>query len=140
MAPRLPIIVGERGQMPARAYETSAGIDIFTSRDTEILPGQKALIPTDIAVAIPYHHVGLVTGRSSSWWEKDLMVFDGKVDPEYRGSLFVGVKNMGRAPYTVKRGERIAQLIVLPVVIIEMYEVDSLDNTDRGEGGFGSTG
>jgi dUTP pyrophosphatase len=105
-------------------------------------PGERAVVPTGIAVALPDGYAGLVTPRSGLAVRTGVTVLNGPglVDSGYRGELMVPLVNLGNEPVELVRGERIAQLVVTPVVTQEFVEVDELPDSSRGDGGFGSTG
>lgn len=125
--------------LPTRAHPDDAGLDLYGLEDATLDPGAGALLRTGVAVAVPAGHVGLVCDRSSLA-RRGLKTAGGVIDAGYRGELGVLVWNLSREPQTVKRGERIAQLLVLPIVTPAPIETDALDATARGVGGFGSTG
>ena len=105
-------------------------------------PGQRALIPTGIAAAIPQGAAGMIYARSSLGVRHGVALSNGVgvVDSDYRGEIQVGLCNFSSEPFTIQPGERIAQLVLHPVLMPEVCEVEELDDTLRGEGGFGSTG
>jgi dUTP pyrophosphatase len=108
-----------------------------------VIPGgAQALIPTGLAVAIPEGHVGILASRSSMGVRNGVGFSNGigVIDSDYRGPLRVGLHNLRSEPYTVHPGDRIAQLLVVPVLCPEVEIVDRLPETERGAGGFGSTG
>ncbi len=113
------------------------------ARDSVVLePGERALVPTGVAVALPEGYVGLVSPRSGLAIHDGVGVVNspGILDAGYRGELRVILINHGRLPVTIERGERIAQLVVVPFVPPDFEEVDELPGSVRGEGGFGSSG
>jgi dUTP pyrophosphatase len=113
------------------------------ARHTVVLePGDRALVPTGVAVALPEGHVGLIAPRSGLAIRDGIGVVNapGILDAGYRGELMVVVINHGRTAVTIERGERIAQLVVVPMVTPDFEEVETLPASARGEGGFGSTG
>ena len=134
--------------MPARAHEGDAGIDLFSAEDIELAPGQRALAPTGIAVAIPHGMVGLIHPRSGLAARVGLSIVNspGTVDAGYRGEIKVSLINLDPAtPIAIRRGDRIAQLLVQQVELPELVEVASFDeaglaDTTRGQGGHGSSG
>ncbi len=128
--------------MPGHAHDGDAGADLYAREDTWIAPGDWAIVPTGVAVAIPAGHAGLVTPRSGLAARHGLGVANGPglVDAGYRGELKVILINHGAEPVQLRRGERIAQLVVVPVADQEFVEVDELPPSGRGDGGFGSTG
>jgi len=122
----------------------AAGMDIFAAnREDVTLPaGGRALIPTGIAVAIPANCEAQIRPRSGLALKHGLTLLNtpGTIDSDYRGEIKLIVINLGEEDYTLKRGERIAQMVFAQVVRPEIVEVESLDQTDRGAGGFGHTG
>lgn len=134
--------------MPSRAHEGDAGVDLFSSQDVELAPGQRSLVPTGIAVAIPYGMVGLIHPRSGLAARVGLSIVNspGTVDAGYRGEIKVSLINLDpTAPISIRRGDRIAQLVVQRVELPELVEVVSFDeaglaDTTRGHGGHGSSG
>ncbi len=130
--------------LPARATPGSAGFDLHAALDDALVlePGARALVPTGIAIALPPGHEGQVRPRSGLALKYGLLLPNapGTIDADYRGELQVIVLNAGREPVTLRRGERIAQLVVAPVADVGFVEVDELDATARGAGGFGHTG
>jgi dUTP pyrophosphatase len=132
--------------LPAYATEGAAGMDLIAalpeSSPLTLDEGARAAVPTGLVVAIPEGHEGQVRARSGRALREGLAVLNapGTIDWDYRGELKVLVVNLGRDPITLRRGERIAQLVVTPVVRPAVVEVESLEETTRGGGGFGSTG
>jgi dUTP pyrophosphatase len=128
--------------LPSYAHPGDAGLDLHASDATLLQPGERALVPCGIALAIPAGHVGLVHPRSGLALDHGLTVLNapGTIDAGYRGEVKVLLVNLGQEPVEVRHGERIAQLLVMPLVTVDVREVDHLDATHRGGGGFGSTG
>ena len=129
--------------MPARAHDGDAGVDLFSAIDLKLAPGQRELVPTGIAVAIPHGMVGLVHPRSGLAIRVGLSIVNapGTVDAGYRGELKVALLNTDAAePYDIAVGDRIAQLVVMPVPRARFIPVAELPESVRGVGGFGSTG
>jgi dUTP pyrophosphatase len=134
--------------MPSRAHDGDAGVDLCTSIDVELAPGRRALVPTGIAVAIPHGMVGLVHPRSGLAARVGLSIVNspGTIDAGYRGELKISLINLDPdEPIILRRGDRIAQLLVQRVELPELVEVTSFDeaglgDTSRGEGGHGSSG
>lgn len=131
--------------IPHRATQGSAGLDLSACMDEPIIlaPGNLAMIPTGLAVALPSADcVALIYARSGLAVRHGIALSNGVgvVDSDYRGEIKVGLCNVGSEPYTIQPGERIAQMVIAPVLLPSVLEVDELDTTDRGEGGFGSTG
>jgi dUTP pyrophosphatase len=128
--------------VPRHAHEGDAGADLYAREPVTLSPGERRLVPTGVAVAIPAGHVGLVTPRSGLAVRSGIGIVNtpGIVDSGYRGELAVLLINHGDQPVAIERGDRIAQLVVVAVASIEFQEVDELGDTTRGAGGFGSTG
>jgi len=129
--------------LPTRAYPGDAGLDLVACERHELAPGERALVGTGIAVAIPDGHAGFVTPRSGLAAEHGVTIVNtpGLVDSGYRGELRVILHNTdGREPFVVEPGMRIAQLVVVAVPHAELQEVEALPASERGEGGFGSSG
>ncbi|MDT5161744.1 MAG: dUTP pyrophosphatase [Mycobacterium sp.] len=134
--------------MPSRAHDGDAGVDLFSAHDVELAPGQRALVPTGIAVAIPHGMVGLVHPRSGLAARVGLSIVNspGTIDSGYRGEIKVSLINLDpEKPIVLHRGDRIAQLLVQRVELPELVEVTSFDeaglaDTSRGDGGHGSSG
>lgn len=136
--------VNPMAMMPRFATEKSAGADLVAclDKDVVIYPGARTLIPTGVAVALPKDSVGLVFGRSGLAKNNGITLANGVgvIDEDYRGEIGVMLINNGRDPFTVENGMRIAQLVVMPRLPVQLVKVDQLNDTERGEGGFGSTG
>ncbi|MGX1805974.1 dUTP diphosphatase [Nocardia sp. NPDC055321] len=129
--------------VPTRAHEGDAGVDLCTTEDVIIEPGERVLVGTGLAVALPMGTVGLIHPRSGLAAKAGLSVVNtpGTVDAGYRGEIKVCLINHDpRTPIELRRGDRIAQLLVQRVELVEFMEVDSLDDTERGAGGYGSSG
>lgn len=129
--------------LPAYAHRGDAGLDLYAAEDATLRPGQRTLIPTGIAVAIPEGFAGFVQPRSGLALKRGLGIVNapGLIDSHYRGEIKVIVINLDPAePIVIARGDKIAQFVIQPVVYADLVEVADLDETTRGEGGFGSTG
>ena len=149
--PRAPVSVritrlpGARGlPLPARATAGAAGFDLHAALERELVlaPGERALVPTGFAIAVPEGYEAQVRPRSGLALRHGLVLPNapGTLDADYRGELLVIVMNAGRDPVTLRRGDRIAQMVIAPVANARFVEVDTLDETARGAGGFGHTG
>jgi dUTP pyrophosphatase len=128
--------------LPRYAHEGDAGLDLCAAADVEIEPGRRALVPTGIAVAIPEGYAGFVQPRSGLALRHGLSFANtpGLVDSRYRGEIKIVAVNLDPdTPISISRGDKIAQLVIQPVAHAEPVEVADLDDTARGEGGFGST-
>lgn len=130
--------------LPVRATSGSAGMDLSACIEEPITlaPGSRILIPTGIAAAIPQGAAGMIYARSSLGVKYGIALSNGVgvIDSDYRGEIHVGLCNFSSEPYTIHPGERIAQLVLHPVLLPEVLETQELDDTQRGTGGFGSTG
>lgn len=129
--------------LPRRAHEGDAGVDLYAGCDLVIEPGERALVNTGIAIALPMGTVGLIHPRSGLAARNGLSVVNtpGTIDAGYRGEVKVCLINHDlRHPITIKKGDRIAQLVVQQVELFEFEEVDTLAESARGTGGYGSTG
>jgi dUTP pyrophosphatase len=134
--------------LPLPAYETAqaAGMDlraaVLEDEPVTLEPGARAAVPTGLAMALPAGFEAQVRPRSGLALKAGVTCLNtpGTIDADYRGEVKVILINLGQEPFVIRRGERIAQMVVAPVVQAAWREVDSLDETERGEGGFGSTG
>lgn len=129
-------------QMPTYAYEGDAGLDIRCIHDFTLKPGQRMLLDTGIAVAIPEGFAGFLVPRSGLAHKFGLSIVNspGIIDSHYRGEIKGNVINLGDSEVSFRAGERVMQLVILPVPLVNLVQVDALDETDRGTGGFGSSG
>lgn len=130
-------------ELPRYAYAGDAGLDLRANAEVEIPPHGRALIPTGLAIAIPEGFAGFVQPRSGMALKRGLSIANtpGLIDSHYRGELKVIAVNLdSEQPIVIERGERIAQLVIQAVPVVNLVEVDELDETDRGAGGFGSSG
>ena len=137
--------IGQEIPLPYYATAGAAAVDLHACIDQpETIPGNggQVLIPTGLSVAIPAGHVGILASRSSMGVRNGVGLSNGigVIDSDYRGPIRVGLYNLRSTPYTVQPGDRIAQLLVVPVARPEIEVVDALPETERGTGGFGSTG
>ena len=128
--------------LPAAHHPGDAGLDLATVDEVALPPGARAAVATGVAVAVPAGWVGLVHPRSGLARRSGVTVLNapGTIDAGYRGELVVLLVNLGDEPVTLRPGERVAQLLLQQVALPEVVEVDELDETARGTGGFGSTG
>lgn len=131
--------------LPTYGSAGAAGADLYACPSGEpvtIAPGETAFIHTGLAGAIPAGYAGLVHARSGLASKRGLAPANkvGVIDSDYRGEWMIALHNHGDVPQTVNPGDRVAQLLIVPVITPELVETDELDETDRGAGGFGSTG
>ncbi|MBQ4120931.1 MAG: dUTP diphosphatase [Clostridia bacterium] len=134
----------ECAKIPTYATDGSAAVDLCAAIEEEITlaPGERRLIPTGIAISIPKGTVAILSARSGLSYKKGIAAANGigVIDSDYRGEIFFSSVNLSNEPYTVTPGERICQMMLMPVFSMNFTEVTSLDETLRGAGGFGSTG
>ena len=136
----------EYEDLPIPQYKTSlsAGVDLYACIDEDVLlnPGEKALVSSGLRVALPPGYEAQIRPRSGLALKHGISIVNtpGTVDADYRGIIGIILINHGKEPFVVKRGERIAQMVINKVAQAEWDIVESLDETDRGEGGFGHTG
>jgi len=134
------------GDLPLPAYATpdSAGLDLLAAIDApiELAPGERRLVPTGLKIALPAGYEAQVRPRSGLALKHGITLLNspGTIDADYRGEVKVILVNLGEEDFTIRRGDRIAQLVIAPVVQARWAEVAELDATARGDGGFGSTG
>ena len=126
-------------KMPTRAHETDAGLDLYSPEDLIIYADDSAIINTGVHVEIPRGYVGMIKSKSGLNVKYGL-TSEGVIDCGYTGSIVVKLYNHGRCAAPINQGQKISQLVLLPIITPELELVDSLDDTERGEGGFGSTG
>jgi dUTP pyrophosphatase len=135
----IQVLVAGDGAVPEYATEGSAGADLRASEPVTLLPGGRAAVPTGISIEIPAGHVGLVWPRSGLAVRHGIDTLAGVIDSDYRGEVKVVLVNHGKEPVTIAGGDRIAQLLIQPVVRARFTRA-ALGQTTRGAGGFGSTG
>jgi len=132
--------------LPLPSYETanSAGMDLRAAlgEPVELKSGQRMLVPTGLRMSIPRGFEAQIRPRSGMAYKHGITMLNtpGTIDSDYRGEVKLLAVNLGENPYTIRHGDRIAQMVIAPVVQAELIEVSTLDETKRGEGGFGSTG
>lgn len=140
-------LVNEYAQLPTRGKvnsdlpQVSAGLDLYCPFSVTIPADSKKQIPLGVAVEIPQNHMGLLTPRSSmSKTPLRCANSVGIIDEDYRGELSIVYENISCKDYEIARGDRIAQLIIVPIAIVDVEEAQTLSETERGDGGYGSTG
>ena len=128
--------------LPEYATPASAGVDLRASDGCVIPPGGRALVPTGLRIALPEDYEAQIRPRSGLALRHGVTLPNspGTIDADYRGEIGVILMNLGQEPFVVEPGDRIAQMVVAPVTRVAWSEVEELDATERGEGGFGSTG
>ena len=127
-------------KLPAFAHATDAGMDLFVTEDITLAPGERTSAPTGIAFAIPSGYVGLIWDKSGVAQKRGIKSLGGVVDADYTGEVFVGIVNLSQEEQTFAAGDKVAQLLIQKVEHPDVVEVDNLEETERGEGRFGSTG
>ena len=133
----MKIMLDEGAKMPTRAHTWDAGLDLYAKEDAVIY--RSKVFDTGVHVQIPYGYYGEIRSRSGLLFKHDITT-DGTIDAEYTGSIKVKLINHCKYPYEVKAGDKIAQLVLCHCLRPELELVDHLEETDRGDGGFGSTG
>jgi dUTP pyrophosphatase len=130
--------------LPAYQSEHASGMDLLAAVEelVTIEPGARAIVPTGLFVAVPPGYEAQVRARSGLAIKKGICVLNGPgtVDADYRGEVGVILGNLGEAPFVVERGMRVAQMVICPVVKVDLRQVEKLSETERGAGGFGSSG
>jgi dUTP pyrophosphatase len=128
--------------LPAYATPLSAGVDLRATEGRVLRPGERALVPTGLRIALPEGYEAQVRPRSGLALKHGIVLPNspGTIDADYRGEIQVILQNLGDAPFTVEPGDRVAQMVVAPVARVRWAETETLDETERASGGFGSTG
>ena len=134
----------ENAILPTYGSAQAAGADLYAclAADLTIAPGETAFVPTGLAMELPLGYVGLIYARSGLACKRDLAPANkvGVIDSDYRGEFIVALHNHGKNPQTISHGERVAQLVITPVLNVSFMEAEELSDTQRAAGGFGSTG
>lgn len=134
-------LLNEYAQLPTRGSKDAAGLDLYCPFHIKVPADSQKKIPLGIAVEIPKGHMGLLVPRSSmSKTPLRCANSVGIIDADYRGELSIAYENISCSDYTIFRGERIAQLIIVPIAVVDVQEAQTLSETERGDGGYGSTG
>lgn len=136
---KVKVVLDEGAKMPTRAHTHDAGLDLFAMHNAVIRPHERATLNTGCHFEIPVGYVGLLTSKSGLMAKQGL-TSRGTIDAGYTGAIQVVLFNHSDKAVTIKKGEKISQLVILPIITPELEQVDSLEETDRGNGGFGSTG
>ena len=134
----------EKAILPTYGSAQAAGADLYACLDADltIAPGETVFVPTGLAMELPAGYVGLIYARSGLACKRDLAPANkvGVIDSDYRGEFIVALHNHGKNPQTISHGERVAQLVITPVLNVSFMEAEELSDTQRATGGFGSTG
>ena len=135
-------VIDDHGAVPAYSRDDDAALDLRASESCRIRAGRVRLVETGVRIAVPQGYAALVLPRSGMACRDMVTVINapGLIDPNYRGTIKVGLINHGGAAYDIERGDRIAQLLIVPTPRIDAVEVAELDATERGTDGFGSSG
>lgn len=135
-------LLNEKAQIPQYAHEGDIGLDLFSTSETIIQPDETALIPTGISIQLPSATEAQIRPRSGLALKHQVTVLNtpGTIDQGYRGEIGVILINHGKLPFKVELGMKIAQMVIKPILSVKVKKVAELDDTDRGVGGFGSTG
>lgn len=130
------------GEKPSYANEFAAGLDLRSNEEGYIYPGEILDIETLLAVEIPKGYFGMVVARSGLSFKHQIKLINdvGIIDEDYRGNIGIRLINEGKKPYLIEKGDRVAQMIIIPYIQVDIKYVDELSETDRGTGGFGHTG
>jgi dUTP pyrophosphatase len=127
-------------KLPSYAHPGDAGMDLFSAEDIAIDSGERIVCKTGVAVQMPQGYVGLIWDKSGIAAKSGIKTMGGVIDSGYRGEIGVVMHNLSKDVYNIKKGDKIAQMLIQKVEQPEIIEVEELNNTSRGEGGFGSTG
>lgn len=127
-------------KLPQFAHQGDGGMDLFSVKDVIVKVGERIICPTGIAVQIPKGYVGLIWDKSGIASKNGIKTMGGVIDSGYRGEIGIVLVNLSKEIYEIKKGDKIAQMLVQKVENPEIMEVENLDETKRGEAGFGSTG
>ena len=130
----------ETAKLPTRGSVEAAGLDLYADASVSIMPHANNLVPTGISVIVPTGYYGRIAPRSGVSVKTGLIVNAGVIDSDYRGEIKIVFQNPTRQYVDIKAGEKVAQLIIEKIALLDVKEVESLDQTERGSNGFGSTG
>lgn len=132
--------VHQNAKIPKYALPGDAGMDLFAIEDKTVKPNEIIAVKTGISIELPNNYVGLIWDKSGLALKSGIKTMGGVIDSGYRGEIAVILTNLSKDAYEIKRGEKIAQLLIQKIESAEILEVNELNNTERNEGGFGSTG
>lgn len=136
----MKIMLEEGVKLPQRAFPNDAGLDLFSREEQVILEGKSAVFDTGVHIELPEGTFGKIESKSGLNVRYGIVSCGGVIDQNYRGSIAVKLYNLGDKPYMVRKGEKIAQLVIIPCLTPEIELASELSDTDRGSDGFGSTG
>jgi len=132
--------LSEEAVLPEKAYDSDAGFDLFSRTHIKLLPNERHLLSTGISVKLPEGYCGILKDRSGNATRKGVHVLAGIIDNAYIGEIRICLVNLSINAVTINLGDKIAQMLIVPVPSVNVVEVKELPNTDRGNAGFGSTG
>lgn len=132
--------ISSEAKVPTYSHSGDAGMDVYSIEDIVLQPGQRHSVKTGVAVSLPDGYVALVWDKSGVSHKGGIKTLGGVIDAGYRGEWLIGLVNLGQEPYPIKKGQKIAQVLIQAVERPEIEEVEELDETSRGAGRFGSTG
>ena len=127
-------------KVPTYAHSHDAGFDVYSTEEVRVLPGARVAVPTGLAIEIPEGYVGLVWDKSGLSFNHGLKTIGGVIDAGYRGEIKIGLVNVSDTLYVIKKGDKVAQILIQKVEQATFQEAEELADTSRGEGGFGSSG
>ena len=127
-------------KIPQYAHIGDAGFDVYVPEKVIVMPGERKTIPLGLALEIPEGHAGLLLDKSGLSHKHGIQSFGGIIDSGYRGEFHAGIMNMSDKPYTFEKGDKIIQMLIMPVTTVEIEEATELSPSNRGDGRFGSTG
>lgn len=136
---KMKVMLDVGAHLPTRAHELDAGYDLYAPNDWYIMPGMSHTFDTGVHVQIPAGYVGMIKSKSGLNVNHGI-TSEGVIDAGYTGSIAVKLYNHSQRPVHIKSGQKISQLVVMPIITPELELVDELEETERGNGGFGSTG
>ena len=136
---KLKVVLDQGAIMPTRAHELDAGYDLYATNDAVIFPNESGVFDTGVHIQIPAGYVGFLKSKSGLNVKSGIQS-EGVIDAGYTGSICVKLYNHGSKAVEVRKGQKISQLVLLPIITPKLVLTDSLEATDRGNGGFGSTG
>ena len=136
---KLKVVLDEGAFMPTRAHSTDAGLDLYSKVDAVVYPGRSRSFDTGVHIEIPAGYVGMIKSKSGLNVKSGIQS-EGVIDAGYTGSMVVKLYNHSENSVVINRGQKISQLVILPIITPELELVDSLEDTERGSNGFGSTG
>ena len=136
---KLKVVLDEGAKMPSRAHEADAGYDLHSREDAVIFGGCSHSFDTGVHIQIPRGMAGVLMAKSGLNVKCDILS-TGLIDADYTGSICVKLYNHGREAVRIEKGQKISQLVILPIYTPDLEQAESLETTDRGNGGFGSTG